>query len=911
MCRENGQPIGGAATQRRTIGLLGLLTLAGEAGLTRDKLAGLLWPESAPKRARHSLTQALYAARKSAACEDLFHVSEDIRLNFARLSSDYGEFEARLRAGDDEGAVAYYHGPLLDGFYMQSQEFEGWLSRERARIEDLAVGALVRIVDRMEANEDWTGAIEYARRLTSVRPTDGSAALRLMRLLAASGDRAAAIAHALAYASYMRDQMEVEPDAAVTAFAAQLKAAPALVAVALPRPIPADAALLVEAAAGSPTPLTAPTKHARLRSPRRQSIALALGGVAVFALVLFATLLNNRDAPELAPLQQPLVVAPFRVLSASNELRYLGEGMIELLSTRLADDPPGRSMDASPVIRAWRSAGITGATGAPLDTVVSVARKLGAERVIMGSVVGGADRAILNASIIDVASGSVTTQASVEGSTDTLSALVDQLARRLLLQVADETPPAGRTSPALPALRAYLSGIGSYAQGDYLLARTAFERALQLDSTFALAALRLSMTAGRLAEYETQRAALHQAWRYQVDLGSGDRAFLNAQLGPRYPRLSPAHELVTAWTNATRATPSRPEAWYGLANVLAHRSEYPDDNSDDEGAVAALDRTLELDPEHARAHILLARIRPSHIAGDTGTHATTSAPVRFADWLTMAQRDSLGTRYAFDVTDDVGPSTLRAIALASQYSMLRLDDGERVLDVLQGRAADLTEAMGLLVAQHSLALNRGQAQAALDITRRMQRLSPATRAHLRLRVLDALYGGGDSAAAVTAAHQLAAAHRDRLPNSSADACVLAQWQLRQGDTSSARALLDDLGKTDDFAPVIAGTAPQVCAELLAAALAVHAGAPDAHARMLALDSLMFTTVAAGDAAAYAHLAIAELYQHLHEPALALAALRKRPFAESVWPRYLASSVRMEQLFAPPNVADSTVVRGDE
>jgi tetratricopeptide (TPR) repeat protein len=765
----------------------------------------------------------------------------------------------------------------------------------------------------MEANEDWTNAIEYARRLASVRPTDATAALRLMRLLAAAGDRAAAIAHAQAYGNYMRDQMEVEPDATVTTFAAQLKAAPALVAVATQAGVAGPMPRLVEAAAGSPTALSAPTKRAPLRYVLNKPIAWALGGVAVFALALFAMLLSSRDPQELVSLQQPLVVAPFRVLSANSELRYLGEGMIELLSTRLADDPPGRSMDASPVIRAWRSAGITGANGTSVDTVLSVARKLGAKRVILGSVIGGADRAILNASIVDVASGSVTTQASVEGSTDTLTALVDQLARRLLLlQAADESPPAGRTAPALPALRAYLSGIGSYARGDYLLARTAFERAMQLDSTFALAALRLSMTAGRLADYETQRAALHQAWRYQDDLGSGDRAFLNAQLGPRYPRLSHAHELVTAWTNATRATPGRPEAWYGLANVLAHRSKYPDGDADDEGAVAALDRTLELDSEHARAHILLARIRPSHSAGDTGTHAATSAPVHFADWLTVAQRDSLGTHYSFDVSGVFGPSTLRAIALASQYLMLRLDDGQRILDVLQGRAADLTEAMGLLVAQHSLALNRGQPQQALEITGRMQRLSPATRAHLRLRVLDALYGGGDDAAALTAAQRLAAAHRDRLPNSSADACVLAQWQLRQGDTLSARALLKDLSKTDDFTPVIAGTAPQVCADLIAAALAVRVGAPDAHARMLALDSLMFTTVAAGDAAAYAHLAIAELFQHLDEPALALAALRKRPIAESVWPRYLASSLRMEQQLAPPTTAtDSTSVSGDE
>jgi DNA-binding SARP family transcriptional activator len=38
-------PIRGAGGQRRRLGLLAVLAEAGERGLTRDKLIGLLWPE--------------------------------------------------------------------------------------------------------------------------------------------------------------------------------------------------------------------------------------------------------------------------------------------------------------------------------------------------------------------------------------------------------------------------------------------------------------------------------------------------------------------------------------------------------------------------------------------------------------------------------------------------------------------------------------------------------------------------------------------------------------------------------------------------------------------------------------------------------------------------------------------------
>ncbi|MEO8199734.1 MAG: hypothetical protein ABI679_04350, partial [Gemmatimonadota bacterium] len=51
-------PITGPAVQPRRLGLLTLLAAAGVQGLSRDKLLGLLWPESEPDRARHALDQS-------------------------------------------------------------------------------------------------------------------------------------------------------------------------------------------------------------------------------------------------------------------------------------------------------------------------------------------------------------------------------------------------------------------------------------------------------------------------------------------------------------------------------------------------------------------------------------------------------------------------------------------------------------------------------------------------------------------------------------------------------------------------------------------------------------------------------------------------------------------------------------
>ena len=198
---DSGEILLGAASQRRTLGLLSILAAAGEGGLSRDKLVGILWPQSSPKRARHSLTQALYAARKAVDCDDLVAASEDVRLNGARISADVGEFEAALAAGDDVTAAALYRGPFLDGFYLASPEFDWWLHNQRTRLEAAAGGL---------------------RRLATIRPSDSAVAVRLMQALAAAGDRAEALRHAQDHARLLREQYELEPEPAVVELAAEL-----------------------------------------------------------------------------------------------------------------------------------------------------------------------------------------------------------------------------------------------------------------------------------------------------------------------------------------------------------------------------------------------------------------------------------------------------------------------------------------------------------------------------------------------------------------------------------------------------------------------------------------------------------------------------------------------------------------
>jgi DNA-binding SARP family transcriptional activator len=130
-----GSPARGAGGQRKPLALLSLLAVAGERGLSRDRLVAYLWPEGAADRAGHRLTQLLYSIRRDLRADALFPGTTDLRLNPELLDCDIARFADALAHGDYVAAVAVYGGPFLDGFFLDdAPEFERWVEVERTRL---------------------------------------------------------------------------------------------------------------------------------------------------------------------------------------------------------------------------------------------------------------------------------------------------------------------------------------------------------------------------------------------------------------------------------------------------------------------------------------------------------------------------------------------------------------------------------------------------------------------------------------------------------------------------------------------------------------------------------------------------------------------------------------------------------
>ena len=926
---EQGQPLTGAAGQRRLLALLVVLAVAGDRGLSRDKLIAILWPEAEEDRARHSLTQALYAARRALGAEDLFDGRDDIRLNRERLHSDVRELTEALDAGDDERAVALYTGAFADGFYLPGAgEFEQWTAGERGRLEDRIVGALERLADRAESGGRPREALGWRKRLTTIRPLDASAAVALMASLASAGDRAGALQHARLHETLLREELGLDPDPVVASLAARLRepvdwtVGPALssggdpVLTGPPNPAGTGGAALGTLDDEAPAQATAPIGgHSRWVRARAWWIVAGASVAVGVAALLRPKAATTPSAPPPAPLEQSVVVAPFRVAGASGSLAYLREGMVELLSTRLADDSDSRSVDAGAVLAAWRAADLGNPTDVPRGVLVRLAARLGAERVVIGNIVGTPTRMVISASVVDVGSQWTSAEATVEGPADSITALVDRLAARLLVFGAgEEVTLSEQTTQSLRGLRAYLAGQAAFRRGSYLLAVRQYGEALRADSAFALAAVQLARTAARLRLVEPRTRALALAWRERDALDARARALLLALAGPDYPAPSDAADQVAAWERLVNLTPARAETWFELGDLLAMEGAASGVVDARARARVVLRRALRLDSTYAPSSELLSQLEaaaPRH-AGRPGAglavapdSALTLAP--FLQWrAAVVAGDSGALRELRARFGRLGPRNLRAIAVASQVEGLSPGDARRAVQQLRARATRLDDQIDAVLADHALALNQGRLRDAQDATARLAELQPGSRAHVRLPVLDALYGGGSTATADSAADALRRSLARRATTDPAaravdlaDACVLAQWRLQQNDTTDVRGTIERL-RADSLAagllapPIASGTL--ACAELLHAWLAVVLGLPGAGLAVAHLDSLAFTAGSSGDAISYAPLLIGRLHDRLGDPRAALAAVRRRE-DEIGWPRYLATTWREEGRYA--------------
>src|SRR6267378_2022682 len=221
--RDETRPVPVAAQQKRPLGLLAILGLAGRQGLSRDRIEAYLWPESSGARAQHALDQTVYAIRHALGSDVIVATGRELRLNPDLVRVDVWEFEQAIRAGQWTAAVGHYKGPLLDGFHFaDSHELESWIDTNRMRLRLEYQKAIEFLANLAAEARDHSQSVMWLRRLANSDPLSAGATKKLMLALAAAGDRAGAVKHARLYQELVRQELEMEPDSEIADLAAAL-----------------------------------------------------------------------------------------------------------------------------------------------------------------------------------------------------------------------------------------------------------------------------------------------------------------------------------------------------------------------------------------------------------------------------------------------------------------------------------------------------------------------------------------------------------------------------------------------------------------------------------------------------------------------------------------------------------------
>ncbi len=361
-------------------------------------------------------------------------------------------------------------------------------------------------------------------------------------------------------------------------------------------------------AASTPSGGLTPTEMRPVSGGMRKTRWVAVVVVALMVVAVVVVVLGRGSSA--AELDDNLVaVAPFDVLG--NDLDLWREGLVDVLSRNLDGAGPLRTVSPTVVIRRWSGRADPSSAGA-------LGRKTGARLAVFGQLVGtGGDSVRLSASLLDVASGTVIGEIEVRDAGDRMDQVADSVTMALLNELG-RTRPIGSVrltsfaSPSLGAVKYFLQGEQHYRSSSFDSARVYYERAVELDSSFALAYNRLSTVWGWQATLFDSLSGYYGIRAGELNRGLPPRDSLliaidsqfNAassmwSVGPEFMAL--VRRLFASAEEATRRYPDDPGLWNLRGEVETHYGFFTGVEYDQ--AFESFKRAIELDSAFAPLYI--------------------------------------------------------------------------------------------------------------------------------------------------------------------------------------------------------------------------------------------------------------------------------------------------------------------
>lgn len=377
-----------------------------------------------------------------------------------------------------------------------------------------------------------------------------------------------------------------------------------------------------------------------------------VGGIVAFSLAIGAAgayvLLSGSSGPSASAVADgdsaPAGIAVLPFVVSGPGLDNYREGLPSLVATNIDGVDELRSIHTRSVMAAWGSA-FGDSEEVALEDALDVAGETGARYAVVGEALSLGGTVRLSAELFDLLDGSEVGTGTAEGPTEDMLALIDQMSISLLREILEARSGqsvtgiqrlSGLVTESIEALNAYVEGEAFYGRGEWAQAQQAYERAVEADSTFALAWGRVSDVYGWwTGATRTYPDAIDRARRFS------DRLPVRAAMMLRFSDLGGpgSHERVDSIRQYTRRYPDDPEGWEALGEFLLHRPSVIGEIGEVE---LALSRTVELDPTFEPFYIHWLRYLVS--IGDQ-----TRFEEYHAAWMALQEEDGIyGYQAAWD-----------------------------------------------------------------------------------------------------------------------------------------------------------------------------------------------------------------------------------------------------------------------
>ena len=785
----------------------------------RDELAELFWPESDQQHARRALSQAIYQIRQhlGAAAIDA-RGTEDVRVAADVIRCDALDLKRDLAAGTPEQALTHYTGNLLPAFHLpDAGPFSDWLDRERSHLRRTAVGAalaLAKETDDPAVTRQWFGwAVDHD-------PLDDGTVAVAMTGLVQAGEQDQALRLFRIHRDAMRLEFDLEPSPNVAALADRVQA--------MPRPTPVLGRVRPPPSATDQAPASGGTgtAEAPAQAPhrfRKLTAILATAAAVVVGVQILAPHAGARRA-----LDPGLVaVLPFRYEGSDDRDRWLARALPVGLVPLLDGTGGLRAVHEQRMSLTLASHGKSWESDFDADAAMAMAKTVGAGMYLTAVVASDGDHRRVSATLTRTESGEQVEHVEFAIGTLNVNAAIDRLQAELLVRVAGQQRRAAELlTHSTPALRQYVDGAVARREQRYLDAIRHFGKAMDLDSTFALAALAYREVSIWLPDGTPHRLALERAdslvrW-FPDRLSDADRAVSEAVFYTHRLNTN-GRETLQGLRHATLVAPDRPLAWMLLGDFLLHDGRMlglPDHLA---LATAAFDsvRTLGDPIPEAERHLIEIRFAERDTAFARSYLASHPRdPDNFSHlwWVAASLVGDSSALAEFGRTlDREPPSTWRWMVLWSPRAESGFVQADRAAAFLgSSLALDSIVQRAHAYALAVYALNRGRLEAALaPSARRLGSDIPDAVWRLEVALASPLgWVDRDSAAATVAAEFNRYDGDDRL----VAACNLGLWHAAWGNPAEASRRADATARWLGHPNVRLRSYAVACPKVISAAL---------------------------------------------------------------------------------------------